>query len=249
MEKLLIELDNKDYEVKEPTMDGWAQLTLMRDLEEEEDFTLGIVSMCTDIPEDKLMEANYIQVKRVADYLSEYFISEGSSFYPEFEFDNTNYKFIDINNISFGHFIDIDNFLKKDQSYKKSRFNELMAMLYWPEGQIKYDSSKNQERGQLFKDLPVKYLQGTLRFFFHLSKRLKGSTPIYLKLLWRVKRKWKKLIQLFKVFGGGIQRYIFLPVKTFLKWMRSFAYRSYTYLTSLVTTLSSIRKKKDSSKN
>ncbi len=249
MEELYIELDGKDYKVQEPTMDGWAKLTLMRDLENEEDFTLGIVSMCTSIDEELLLQANYIQVKRVADYLSEYFISEGSRFYPDFEFKNTKYKFVDINNISFGHFIDIDNFLKKDVSYKKSRFNELMAMLYWPEGQIKYDSSKNQERGELFKELPVKYLQGTLRFFFHLSKRLKDSTPTYLKLLWKVKRKWKKLTRLFTVFGDGIVRYIFLPVKKSLKWMKSFGYRSYTYLTSLVTTLSSIKKKKDSSKN
>lgn len=247
MEELYIELDGKDYKVNEPTMDGWSQLTLMRDLEEEEDFTLGIVSMCTSIDEELLLQANYLQVKRVADYLSEYFISEGSRFYPEFKFDNTNYKFIDINNISFGHFIDIDGFLKKDTSYKKSRFNELMAMLYWPEGQIKYDSSKNQERAELFKDLPVKYLQGTLRFFFYLSKKLKGSTPIYLRKWWSMKRKLKKF-QHYIVRGVGILQSTFLPVKTFLKWIRSSVYRLYTYLTSLVTTLSSIRKKKDSSK-
>lgn len=108
MEELYIELDGTDYKVNEPTMKGWAELTLMRDLDEEEDFTLGIVSMCTNIDEDLLQQANYLQVKRVADYLSEYFISEGSRFYPEFTFQNTVYKFIDINKISFGHFIDID---------------------------------------------------------------------------------------------------------------------------------------------
>ena len=247
MEELYIELDGVDYKVNEPTMKGWAELTLMKDLDEEEDFTLGIVSMCTNIDEQLLLQANYLQVKRVADYLSEYFISEGSRFYPEFTFQNTVYKFIDINRISFGHFIDIDNFLKKDTSYKKSRFHELMAMLYWPEGQVKYDSNLNAERGEFFKVLPVKYLQGTLRFFFHLSRRLKSSTPIYLRKWWSMKRKLKKMKHSIQ-YGVGILLSIFLPVKTFLKSMRSFSYRCYTYLTSLVTTLSSIKKKKDSSK-
>ena len=247
MEELYIELDGVDYKVNEPTMKGWAELTLMKDLDEEEDFTLGIVSMCTSIDEELLQQANYLQVKRVADYLSEYFITEGSRFYPEFEFENTNYKFIDINKISFGHFIDIDGFLKKDVSYKKSRFNELMAMLYWPEGQVKYDSSLNLDRGILFRELPVKYLQGTLRFFFHLSKRLKNSTPIYLRKWWSMKRKLKRLQHSIQ-FGVGTVLSIFLPVKTFLKWMKSFSYRCYTYLTSFRIISNLIKRKKDSSK-
>lgn len=245
MEKLIIELDGVDYKVEEPTMSGWAELTLLKDLEQEEDFTLGIVSMCTNIDEELLLQANYMQVKTVADYLSDYFINEGSQFYPEFEFRNTKYKFVDINNISFGHFIDIDSFLKKDPSYKKGRFNELMALLYWPESQIKYDSSLNQERSELFKELPVKYLQGTLRFFFNLKKKLNSSTPWYLKKWWQVKRIWKRITRHLHRFGDGIRQFISWLKKTYstlTKWLDSL---SQWFLTSYHTLSNSIVREKE----
>lgn len=245
MEKLIIELDGVDYTVEEPTMEGWAQLTLLKDLDQEEDFTLGIVSMCTSIDEELLTQASYLQVKRVADYLSDYFINEGSQFYPEFEYENTKYKFININDISFGHFIDIDSFLKKDPSYKKSRFNELMALLYWPEGQLKYDSSLNQQRSELFKKLPVKYLQGTLRFFFNLKKKLNSNTPWYLKKWWMVKRKFRKLQRLLHKFGDGILQFISWLKKTYstlTKWLGSL---SQWFLTSCRTLWNSIEKESE----
>ena len=246
MEKLIIALDGVDYKVEEPTMEGWAQLTLLQDLEQEEDFTLGIVSMCTSIDEELLKQASYIQVKRVADYLSDYFINEGSVFYPEFEFENTKYKFVDINNISFGHFIDIDAFLKKDPSYKKGRFNELMALLYWPESQIKYDSSLNGERSELFKKLPVKYLQGTLRFFFNLKKKVNSSTPWYLKKYWRLKRILKKLLRHLRRFGDGIRQCISWLKKTYSTLTKSLGYLYQWCSTFLATQLSLIEKGKES---
>ena len=213
MEKLIIELDGTDYEVKEPTIHNWALLNLLKDIEEEEDFTKAIVSVSTGIEEDLLDQANFQQVKKAADYLSHYFLELGSKFYPNFEFKEKEYKFIDINNLSFGHFVDIDTFLSKDESYKKSNMNELMGMLYMEKDEDKYNSERATKRRELFRDLPVKYLQGSLLFFFVLRKRLHENTPYYLKTKWKVMRIMKKLKHSV-VTGVGIQRLYIWLVKT-----------------------------------
>jgi len=203
--KIVIELDGKDYEVKAPTLDMWARLNLYKDLEQEEDFTLSLVSISTGIKEDQLRLVNYFKVKKAADFLSQYFINLGNRFYPEFEFNDITYKFVDVNNLSFGHFIDIDTFLSKDESYKKVNMNEFIAMLYLPEGET-YNIKSLEERKKLFKDLEVKYLQGSLFFLTTLRKRLKETTPFYLRTWWKMKRTLKKLQKHLRSIGVGIRQ-------------------------------------------
>ena len=212
-EKIIIELDGKDYEVKNPTIHKWAMLNLMKDLEQDEDFTLTLVSLSTGIEEDLLRQANFLQVKKAADFLTQYFIEMGEKFYPFIDFKGKRYKFLDLNNMSFGHFVDIDTFLQKDESYKKSNMNELMAMLYMDEGETTYSVEGVRERTELFKELEVKYLQGSLRFFFLLRKRLRENTPYYLKIKWKVKKMLNRL-RPFRRFGAGMERLYIWLVKT-----------------------------------
>ena len=216
MEKIIIELDGTDYEVKEPTIHNWAVLNLLKDIEEEDNFVKSIVSISTGIEEDLLEQANFLQVKKASDYLTHYFLELGNRFYPEFEFKGKEYKFIDINNLSFGHFIDIDTFLQKDESFKKSNMNELMGMLYMEKDEDKYSSRKATERKELFKDLPVKYLQGSLLFFLSLRKRLQENTPYYLKIKWKMKKVLKHLGRI----GVGIQQSYIWLVKTLKTWKK-----------------------------
>ena len=213
MEKIIIELDGKDYEVKEPTIHNWAMLNLLKDLEQDEDFVKTIVSISTGIEEDLLDQANFLQVKKASDYLTHYFLKLGEKFYPKFEFKEKEYKFLDMNNLSFGHFIDIDTFLSRDESYRKSNMNELMGMLYMEKDEDKYDGKKASERKELFRELPVKYLQGSLVFFLSLKKVLRENTPYYLKIKWKVKRTLNRLRPLGRI-GDGIQRLFIWLVKT-----------------------------------
>lgn len=217
-EKIIIELDGKDYEVSNPTIHRWAMLNLMKDLEQEDDFTLTLVSLSTGIDEDLLKQANFLQVKRAAEFLTQYFLEIGDRFYNEFEFKGKEYKFLDLNNMSFGQFVDIDTFLQRDESYKKSNMNELMAMLYMEKDETTYSVDKVEERKALFKDLEVKYLQGALRFFLVLRKRLQENTPYYLKIKWKVKKMMKKLKPL-RQFGAGMGRLFIWLAKT-LKMLR-----------------------------
>ena len=212
-EKIIIELDGQDYEVKNPTIQKWAMLNLMKDLEEEDDFRLYLVSLSTGIDEDLLKQANFLQVKQAADFLTKYFIEIGDKFYNEFEFKGKEYKFIDLNNMSFGQFVDIDTFLQKDESYKKGNMNELMAMLYMEKDETTYSVEKINERKEAFRDLEVKYLQGALRFFLVLRKRLQENTPFFLKIKWKVKRtlnQWRHSLR----FGVGMGRLFISLVKT-----------------------------------
>ena len=216
MEKIIIELDGTDYEVKEPTIQNWAMLNLLKDIEEEDDFIKSIVSVSTGIEEDLLDQANFLQVKKASDYLTKYFLELGGKFYPEFEFEGKEYKFLDMNNISFGHFVDIDTFLSKDESYRKSNMNELMGMLYMEKDEERYDGKKASQRKELFRDLPVKYLQGSLVFFLSLRKQLRENTPFYLKIKWKVKKTLKVLAPI----GVGIQRLFIWLVKTLKTWKK-----------------------------
>ena len=209
-EQIIIELDGQDYEVKNPTIQNWAMLNLLKDLEEDEDFTLSLVSLSTGIDEDLLRQANFLKVRQAADFLTQYFLEIGDRFYNEFEFKGKEYKFLDLNNMSFGQFVDIDTFLQKDESYKKSNMNELMAMLYMEKDETTYSVDKVNERKELFKELEVKYLQGALRFFFLLRKRLQENTPFYLKIKWKMKKVLKRL-RPSRLYGVGMERlYIWL---------------------------------------
>lgn len=212
-EQIIIELDGKDYEVKNPTIQKWAMLNLMKDLEEEDDFRLYLVSLSTGIEEDLLKQANFLQVKQAADFLTKYFIEIGDKFYNEFEFNGKEYKFLDLNNMSFGQFVDIDTFLQKDESYKKSNMNELMAMLYMEKDETTYSVENVNKRKEEFRDLEVKYLQGALRFFLVLRKRLQENTPFFLKIKWKVKKMLNRL-KLLRQFGAGMGRLYFWLVKT-----------------------------------
>jgi len=214
----IIEFAGKDYKVNEPTLHGWAQLNLLKDIEEDEDFYLSLVSVSTGIDEYDLRKANFAQVKDAAEYLSDYFIKIGEQFHPEFEFKGVKYKFMDLANMSFGEYVDIDTFLQKDKSYTKSNMHELMAIFYRPimeNGTIEsYDINLTKKRAELFRELPVKYLQGALRFFFVLGGLLKEATPFYLTMFYKMKKKTKTLLKPLHSIGAGMGRLFFWRKKT-----------------------------------
>lgn len=195
----IIEFDGKDYLVKNPTLHIWAQLNLFKDIEEEDDYNVSLISLTTGIPEEKIREAKHAEVRKAADYLSDYFIKNSEGFYPEFEFEGVKYKFVDLNNLTFGEFVDLDEFLKKDISYRKGNMEQMMAILYRPvdeNGKIeKYDSSTAQLRAHKFKNLEVKYLTGTLRFFLLLRNELAVPIPYYLKMWIKMKKRLKHLLR------------------------------------------------------
>jgi hypothetical protein len=106
-------------------------------------------------------------------------LSESKKFYNEFEFDEIKYRFIDLTNLTFGEFIDVDSFLSKTAEERKKEMNLLMAMLYREVDEnnklTEYDSNKIQVRAERFKKLPVKYVNGASSFFLRIEKILQGN--------------------------------------------------------------------------
>ena len=105
----------------------------------------------------------------------------------------------------FGQFVDIDTFMKKDESYKVANLNELAAYLYCEDG-IVYGDSDIRKRIEDFKTLPVKYIEGSIFFLLNLGKGLQELTTLYSKspVMWwmmRTRIAWGN-------FGDGIKQLV-----------------------------------------
>lgn len=212
MEKHYINYQGKDYEVKEPTIEMWNRLTVLKDLLDEGEFVIKLISESTGLNKEDIMKSDWFDILQVGGSLTDYLINQTNDFHQEFEFKNKKYRFIDLPNLSFGEFIDIDTFLTKPENERKNQLNVLMAFFYREIDEnnklIQYDSNKVPERAELFKQLPIKYVHGAIGFFLHLEKTLLEPSPKYLRILKWVKLKIKvgKMKQkVFQIIGGGLE--------------------------------------------
>lgn len=182
MERHFIEFDKKEYEIQEPTIELWNKLNTLKELYDEEQFTLSIISLATGLTIEQVRQANYYQAWLTANFLTDYFLKEGEKFYPTFEFKGVKYKFVDLENLTFGEFIDIDTFLAQPLVKRQGELNFLMALFYREvddDGNlVKYDGTKVKARAELFKHLPVKYLRGSLNFFFSFRRHITKKYPL-----------------------------------------------------------------------
>jgi len=223
MEKHYIIFDGKEYEVQEPTIELWNQLNTLKDLGGERDFILTLISLATGLEVKEIEQANWEGVYETSVYLTNYFLNQPDKFYNEFIFKDKKYRFMDLENMTFGEFIDIDSFLSQEQSKRQGNMNMMMALLYREVGDdgkvIPYSGGDVKDRALIFRALPVKYLRGSVGFFLRLESILRASSRSFLtrKML---QMKWK-LKRHLRDFGGGMRRsYIYL-VRTFYKYRRS----------------------------
>jgi hypothetical protein len=226
MEKHYVEYEGKEYKVHEPTIELWMKLNTLKDLYDTNDFSLILISIATGLTTEQLRDAEWEGVYKTAHYLSEYLLKDGDKFHKEFEFRDQKYHFIDLENLTFGEFIDIDEFLSRDPAKKMSELNLLMALLYREtdeNGKITpYDASLLKDRAELFRRLPVKYLNGALVFFYNLETILRRNTHSSFHRIW-LKVKWRTIKALTN-FGGGLRRwYIYLVTifSKYTKWLKN----------------------------
>jgi hypothetical protein len=170
---------NKEYTVDEPTVEMWSKLVLLQEWTDEREFCVMLLSMTTGLTEEEIENSDYLEVIKISNEISTFLTKDGDKFYNEFTFNNKNYRFLDLPNLTFGEFIDIDTYLTKEEHEKKREMALLMAMLYREvdeEGKYKpYNSKELQLKAEEFKKLPVKYVRGSTNFFFHLGKTLQGN--------------------------------------------------------------------------
>lgn len=228
METHYIEYEGKEYKIQEPTIELWNRINVMKDLTDDKDFNLYLISIVTGLSIEQLKEADWEGVYEAAHSLADYFLGENAEkFYKDFEFNGQKYGFIDLNNLTFGEFIDIDEFLSRPLAKRNGELNLLMALLYREIGDdgkvVKYDATKVEERALLFKFLPVKYLRGSMSFFLRLENILQKSTrssfhrKMY-QMKWWINRTSRRVS---RVFGGGIQHLYIYLMKTFSRFRMS----------------------------
>lgn len=223
MEKHYIVFDGNEYEVQEPTIELWNQLNTLKDLGDHKDFILTLISLATGLQVQEIEQAKWEGVYETSLYLTDYFLNQPDKFFNEFEFKGKKYRFMDLENMTFGEFIDIDSFLQQEQSKRQANMNMLLALLYREVGEdgkiIPYNANDVKDRSQIFRALPVKYLRGSVGFFLRLENILRASSRSYLtrkmfQLKWKIRRHLRG-------FGGGMRRLYIYLVRTFYKYTRS----------------------------
>lgn len=205
-----------EYKLKEPSIELWNKLMALKDWSDETEFSIKLISELCDLTEDEVRNRDWQEIVPLAQSLSNYILQDSKQFYKEFEFEGLSYRFIDLNKLSFGEFIDLDTFLLKPVSERIAQSSLLMAMLYRELDDknklVPYDSSKLEERAERFKKLPIKYLNGASTFFLLLEKVLRQNTQNSLSknpiknLMIRISQVGTWLRSL--IFGVGL---IFLP--------------------------------------
>ena len=213
-----IVFEGKEYQVGEPTIKDWKKMSLTKDTMDDRDFALELISSQTGLSKATLLECDWYDIFNVAEGIVEYFNHIDTNYYDTFDFKGETYKFIDLESISFGEFVDIDTYLQKAEIEKLQRLNYYMALLYRPVGEG-YDIKKLKERAELFNDLPVKYFFGANRVFFCLDKMLVKDTRVsfYLTML----RYWMRRVMIILVaFGVGMVLYLPWQVMMWLKSVR-----------------------------
>lgn len=228
MEKQYVKYKGKNYIINEPTIEDWARIMILQEWSDEREFSTILLSQITGLSQEEIENADYQEILDAAQTISKYFLQDSSEFKNEFEFNGKKYRFLDLPNLKFGEFIDIDGFLTKPVIEKKKEMNLLMAMLYREVDEngnyLPYDSSKVQLRAEEFKKLPVKYVNGASSFFLRLEKISQGS--IKLSLWSRVKMMMKMIYLSVKFlvllsFGVGLALLSRLPMKISQRWTKS----------------------------
>lgn len=203
METTYIEHNGKQYEVKEPTINTWKNVMIFKDLLDEEEMSVKMISEVTGLSVKEVKEADALEIRIAGDKLWRYLNQESKQLHKTIEHHGVMYDLVDVNKISFGQFVDIDTFMKKDDSYKIANLNELAAYLYCEQG-VKYGDSDIKKRIEDFKDLKVKFIESAVFFLLSLAKGLHELTLLYSKskTMWWMMRTRIALAS----FGDGMQQ-------------------------------------------
>jgi len=158
-----IEYKGKKYPIKEPTIKIWSEVMKLQGILDQQDMFIKVLEMTTGLSQEEILSADAKEVLEAGKSVFAYINQQDKKVVNEFEHEGITYQFLDVTDVSFGQFVDIDTFLSKDESYRIQNLNELAAYLYTEKG-TKYGDVKIKKRIKAFEDLPVKYLEGSVFF-------------------------------------------------------------------------------------
>ena len=229
-----IKYNGNEYPVTEPTIEVWTNIMNSAELDTDIDLAVKVICWITGLEEKEVEKADARSVLNTSEGVINYFLKQSKDFYKEFTFNDKTYKFIDLKGMSFGEFIDIDDILSKPDSERRKRLHELMALFYREVDEkgnyLDYDIERIIQTAEEFKNLPVKYLNGTLVFFYHIRNTLERNTQLYLERKQRVDRLKANLKNL--LTGAGIKLSFFWltnRLRKWITWLKGITLRSLTF--------------------
>lgn len=211
--KAELTIGEKTYDIKAPTIRQWMRFNRMDSFGDEEDnlnICIKLLSIMTGESEQSIRECPYQSVLDVGNEVLNFIMSLSKKFHKSFVFDGVEYDFMDLNKISFGHYMDIDHFFSRKPTERKNELNIHLALLYLPKSDNgKYLSNTVMERAEKFKDLSIEYYFGALFFFKVLKNQLRISSPSYLWKVGMVKypKMTTMIIKILAVIGAGMLRW------------------------------------------
>lgn len=200
-----ITYQGKKYDVKEVTIEMWSRIMKFKDILSEEELYYKMISEMIGLTEDQIKEASASEILRVGEILHNILNVDSHKLHPIIEHKGKNYKLVDMTNISFGQFVDIDSFLTKDENYRIANLNELASYLYTEDGKT-YGDTNFKKQTEEFKSLPIKYVEGAVFFLLNFGKALQLLSQIssQKRLLW-----WMMRLKItLTLIGGGIKQSI-----------------------------------------
>lgn len=199
----VIEYNGKKYYVKDPTIKTWTEVMKLKDILDEAELFIKIIELTTGMSQEDILSADASQVKKVGEQVLSIVTGSNKKVVTNFTHNGEDYEFLDISNLSFGQYIDIDTFLSKDENYRVQNLSQLAAYLYIEKG-TKYGEKNIAQRTKKFEDLPIKYMEGSVFFLLNIANLSVELTQIYsqsktLKVIMKTKI-------LSHLIGAGIQR-------------------------------------------
>lgn len=198
---------SKKFEVSEPTIREFCDVMKLKDILSEDELNVRLIEKVTGMSHEDVMEMDAVTIQKIGSVLFAHYNKESKKLTQSFQLNGVTYKFMDVNTISFGQFVDIDTFLKKDESYRISNLNELMAYMYCEEG-TKYSESNFKKRIEIMLDAPSHIIESSLFFLSSLEKglyelmELSSKSPLMFQLM--------KLKIVFHRFGDTTRLFRFL---------------------------------------
>jgi hypothetical protein len=233
---------SKKFEVNEPTIREFCDVMKLKDILSEDELNVRLIEKVTGMSHEEVMDMDASTIQKIGSILFTHYNKESKKLTQSFELNGITYKFMDVNTISFGQFVDIDTFLKKDEGYRISNLNELMGYMYCEEG-TKYSDSNFKKRIEQMLDAPSHIVESSLFFLLNLERglyeimELSSKSPIMFQMM--------KLRIVFQSFGATTKLSRYLLKTKFGRLILSLLLVLLLPLTICLILLTSITKKKD----
>ena len=232
---------SKKFEVSEPTIREFCDVMKLKDILSEDELNVRLIEKVTGMSHEEVMDMDASTIQKIGSVLFAHYNKESKKLTQSFQLNGITYKFMDVNTISFGQFVDIDTFLKKDEGYRIANLNELMAYMYCEEG-TKYSESNFKKRIESMLDAPSHIVEGSLFFLLNLERglyeimELSSRSPIMFQMM--------KLRIAFQSFGATTKLSRYLLKTKFGRLILSLLSVLLLPLTICLILLTSITKKK-----